>query len=303
VVMDFIWFFLSGLFTGIANVIPGISGGTVLLIMGVYEKLIGIISGFKFSKRNPSMQKFRNRTQFTKSTVSFYFLFFLGLGALLGVAATAKIMSFLIENFSVPTYCFLIGIIVGSLKVITSKVNFKKVNTIIGIITGFSLLLVLFLLFSSSKQASSDSAILAELPGTMSFSESISLIFAGFFGAVAMVFPGISGSMLLVVLGLYEKVIDSISSFLILQILLIGIGVIIGIFLSAKIIQLLLKKAKNFLYSFLFGLVVSSLYTVWPIKEFVPDFATVLFSAVFLISGFFAGRYFIKFEKKYSPSF
>jgi len=283
--MDFIWFFLSGLFTGIANVIPGISGGTVLLIMGVYEKLTGIISGFRFSK------------------VSFYFLFFLGLGALLGVAATAKIISFLIENFPVPTYCFLIGIIVGSLKVIISKVNFKKVNTIIGIITGFSLLLVLFLLFSTSKQPSGDSAVLSDLTTNMSYSESISLIFAGFFGAVAMVFPGISGSMLLVVLGLYEKVIESISSFLILQIFLIGIGAIMGIFLSAKIIQLLLKKAKNFMYSFIFGLVISSLYTVWPIKEFVPDFATVLYSVVFLMSGFFAGRYFLKFEKKYSPSF
>lgn len=234
---------LKGAALGTAFVIPGFSGGTMAVILKIYDRLLDAIS-----------------LNIEKLKKNFGFILFLVIGMAAGVFATAVGLSWLFENHPVPTALTLTGIVVGSLPMIwkecTSESKFKPLN-IIPFLIAFAVMVVMFFM---------ENADTAEAAAQTDFSFVLALKLAagGFIAAISMVIPGISGSLMLTIMGMYETSITAVKDLNIALIAPVGIGAVVGILSGAKIISLLLKKFRQSTYSVIIGLIVGSLLTIFP---------------------------------------
>lgn len=237
---------IKGFFFGIANIIPGVSGGTLALTMGVYEDLIESISHF-----------FKD----IKKSLSFLIVF--GLGAALSVLLMSKVISLSLEKFPFPTTLFFIGLILGGVPLLTRKVRKQKVkpvNIVLFLITFGIIIAMAFL------QEGNNVVNLTKLNPTM-----VGILFlVGMVAAATMVIPGVSGSFVLMLLGFYQPIVTTVSKvtdFSLLghniSILLpFGLGIVIGIVLVAKLIEFLFKKYEVATYYAILGFLVASIFTL-----------------------------------------
>ena len=246
--LNYIKKIIAGVAVGIANVIPGVSGGTIAVVFGAYSDLIGAASlDIKTIKAN----------------FKIYLCLFGGMG--LGALLFARLFRLVYERFPVQTNFFFVGLIVGSIFIIFDLVrekekesSFTKVSKIVWFFIGLSIMLTLY--FFKGAAASSTAAI-----ETLSLGNFILLFLIGFAGAAAMVIPGISGSFLLLILGAYYTVIKAITDFNIPVLIPIGLGVLTGFILSARLIGFLMEKFPKITYAFILGLVAGS------IRHMLPD--------------------------------
>ena len=246
--LNYIKKIIAGIAVGIANVIPGVSGGTIAVVFGVYSDLIGAASlDIKTIKAN----------------FKIYLCLFGGMG--LGVLLFARLFRLVYERFPIQTNFFFVGLIVGSIFIIFDLVrekekesSFTKVSKIVWFFIGLSIMLALY--FFKGAAASSTAAI-----ETLSLGNFILLFLIGFAGAAAMVIPGISGSFILLILGAYYTVIKAITDFNIPVLIPIGLGVLTGFILSARLIGFLMEKFPKITYAFILGLVAGS------IRHMLPD--------------------------------
>lgn len=240
--------FLQGIVIGVANIIPGVSGGTMMVAMGIYDKLIHSITHL--------------RKEF-KESLRFLIPIFVGVGAALVIVA--RILEFCFEMFPIQTNLLFCGLIVGSLPFICTHVKGKKVTP------G---MMVAFLVFFAVVVAM---ALMGETEGAaadVSFSlmNVIKLFGVGIVAAATMVVPGVSGSMMLMILGYYNTILECINDTVdaltafdmgrimdnMLVLIPFGIGVVIGIFLIAKIIEFIFERAETHAYWAIVGLIVAS---------------------------------------------
>jgi putative membrane protein len=232
--------FLKGIVIGIANIIPGVSGGTMAVILGIYENLIQAISNFFTDKKN--------RKKYLILIIQ------VGLGAVLGVFILAKAMEFLLTNYPQNTFFFFIGLIIGGIPIIyKAHSNMKpSIVKIIVFLFFFSLIFLISNLSAVNIDQSTNSIFY------------LYLLISGFFAAGAMIVPGISGSFLLLVLGTYNTIIQAISSFNFLILGTVALGAILGILIFTKIINILLKKCPSHTYYGILGLIFGSILIIWP---------------------------------------
>ena len=254
-----------GLVFGIANIIPGVSGGTMLVVFGCYDKVCGALSlNFKEIKKN------------------IVFLIFFGIGAVIGLLGFAVVITWLFDNFPTETYMFFMGLIAGSAPLIIRNATVKeKFRPVCAVPFVLSLALVVGLAMLEQSGAVTSAA---DVQGIGAF---VLFLVAGFVAAVAMIIPGVSGSFVMVLLGTYETVIASIHlhSLNFAVIIPTAIGVIAGLVLGARLITFLLKKFRLMVFSAILGLVVGSLYAIFP-----PGFglnSDTMIGAAALILGFF----------------
>lgn len=246
--LNYIKKIIAGIAIGIANVIPGVSGGTIAVVFGVYSDLIGAASlDIKTIKAN----------------FKIYLCLFGGMG--LGVLLFARLFKIVYERFPIQTNFFFIGLIVGSIFIIfefvrekEQKSSFKTASKILWFFIGLSIMLALY--FFKGAAASSTAAV-----ETLSLGSFIFLFLAGFVGAAAMVIPGISGSFLLLIIGAYYTVIKAITELNIPVLIPVGLGILAGIILSARLIGFLMEKFPKITYAFILGLVAGS------IRHMLPD--------------------------------
>jgi len=246
--LNYIKKIIAGIAIGIANVIPGVSGGTIAVVFGVYSDLIGAASlDIKTIKAN----------------FKIYLCLFGGMG--LGVLLFARLFKIVYERFPIQTNFFFIGLIVGSIFIIfefvrekEQKSSFKTASKILWFFIGLSIMLALY--FFKGAAASSTAAV-----ETLSLGSFIFLFLAGFVGAAAMVIPGISGSFLLLIMGAYYTVIKAITELNIPVLIPVGLGILAGIILSARLIGFLMEKFPKITYAFILGLVAGS------IRHMLPD--------------------------------
>lgn len=246
--MNYIKEILKGILIGVANVIPGVSGGTLAVSMGIYDKIIGSITHiFKDTKK------------------SVVVLFPYGIGAAIGIVGLSFMIEFLFENYPLQTSLTFIGLITGGLPVIFGKVKGKPIK-----VTGAAAFLLMFIVVVGMAVMGNGTEKLVDLK--FGLVPSIQLFFVGMVAAATMVIPGVSGSMLLMLLGYYQPIIGSINQFIrsvvsfdisgVLAecgiLIPFGIGVGAGIFACAKLIELLLKKYQTTTYCAILGLVISS---------------------------------------------
>ncbi len=246
--MSFILDILRGMIIGIANIIPGVSGGTMMVSMGIYDKIIGSINGI-----------FKDIKKSIRTLLPYV------IGMLMAIALLAKVITLLLANFPIQTEVAFIGLVLGSIPVILSKVKGKPkgIASAIAFVCCFALIIVLQVI----GEGNTPDAVL-----TLSPAQLLILFLMGVISSAAMVIPGVSGSMMLMLLGYYNPVVGSISRLLdalgarnigeILQcvgtLLPFGIGVIVGILVIAKLIEMLLQSFPGPTYFGIMGLVAAS---------------------------------------------
>ena len=234
---------LYGLVFGIANIIPGVSGGTMLVVFGCYDKVCGALSlNFKEIKKN------------------IVFLIFFGIGAVIGLVGFSFVITWLFENFPTETYMFFMGLIVGSTPLIirnaTVREKFRPICAL-----PFVLALVLVVGLAVLEGASGEAAAAAQVSGI----GAVALyLIAGFVAAVAMIIPGVSGSFIMVLFGTYQPVIAAIKALDFAILIPTAIGVIAGLVLGARLISMLMKRFRLMVFSAILGLVAGSLYAILP---------------------------------------
>ena len=217
---------LKGMIVGLANVIPGVSGGTLMITLGIYEKIINIISHF-----------FKN----FKENLKFIIPFGIGLG--IAVLLFSKLIGFSLDKFPFATTIFFLGLILGGLPMLWKKVKIKKKNVSNWLVFALTFGLVTVFAFLSSGDHVASFANL----GVGGY---LMLFLVGMIAASTMIIPGISGSFVLMLLGYYKPIIDTVSSITDFSLLgsnivilgVFGIGILVGAVLVAKLIEFLLKN-------------------------------------------------------------
>ena len=250
---EFILNILRGIVIGISNVIPGVSGGTMMVSMGIYDRLILVLTHF--------VKRFKEAVAL---------LVPIGIGMLLAIAIFAKLFSeVFFPKFPLQTNLFFIGLILGGLPIIYKKV--KGISIRLPQIIAF---LLFFLLVTALAVVGEGSGASADI--TLSAGNVIKLFCVGVIAAATMVIPGVSGSMIMMVLGYYNTIIDTINAFIdaarafdipaVLDTFVVlvpfGIGVVVGIVAVAKLIEFMLKKYPLVTYWAIIGLIVASPFAI-----------------------------------------
>lgn len=239
---------LQGMVVGIANIIPGVSGGTMMVAMGLYDKLIHSITHLK--------------SEF-KESMKLLLPIFAGAG--LAIVLLSRLFEFLLANYPIPTNFAFCGLIAGSLPFIFKKVKGHSVSTgkLIPFFIFFGIVILMAVLGENGGAAADVSFGLVNI---------LKLFAVGVIAAATMVVPGVSGSMMLMLLGYYDTIIETINDFIdaliafnlneVLRVFGIlvpfGIGIVIGIFAIAKLIEFIFKKAEIHAYYGIIGLILAS---------------------------------------------
>jgi len=239
---------LKGMVIGIANIIPGVSGGTMMVAMGIYDKLIHCITHL-FS-------------EFKKSVL---FLLPIAVGMGIAIIASAFGLEYLFGNFPLQTNLAFIGLILGGLPAISKNVkgNAVKAGHILAALFFFALVVVMAVVGETEGNA-------ADL--TFNVWNVVKLLGVGVIASATMVIPGVSGSMVLLLIGYYNPIINTISDFIralvsfdmagILQgvgiLAPFGIGMVVGIFVIAKMVEIVFEKFPLYAYWAIIGLIVAS---------------------------------------------
>lgn len=239
---------LKGIAMGAADVVPGVSGGTIAFISGIYEELLTSISSVNFNTlkmlRSDGLKKVWHE-------INGNFLVSLLLGIGISIVSLAKLISWLLENHPILLWAFFFGLVLASILYIGKQITEWNIKTI-----------VLLLL----------SAFLAYWITTLNplISSDVSPLFLFLAGAIAicaMILPGISGAFILVLLGAYKPVLEAIDNRDFKIIGIVGAGAIIGLLVFSRILKWLFNHYKNLTLAVLTGFVLGSLNKIWPWKE------------------------------------
>jgi len=251
-ILEALILFIKGIVVGVANIIPGVSGGTIAVVAGIFDPLIEAIN-----------------TLFKKFKKNIKFILPVGLGLVAGVVAFSKLIGLSLEIFPLQTGLFFAGLVIGSVPLILKKAgageNFKFKYLLPFAICALAVVaLALYQTYFSPETVSAS----GELP-KLSFGMIIKLFFGGMLSAGAMVVPGVSGSLVMMLIGIYDDMLAIISGLVsfsdmhkvfsaALCAIPLALGIIAGIFTIAKIISFLFKKFRTGTYYGILGLLCGS---------------------------------------------
>lgn len=262
---------MKGFIMGIANIIPGVSGGTLALILGIYEDFIGAISHF-----------------FSDLKKNICFLIPIAIGMVLAIASLSRVIDYSYHHFPIPTSLFFVGLVLGGIPMLGAKVRgrseTKQVSSYIIFLCTFLLVMVMAcsdFIFGEGMKVSFVH---------MDFLQYILLFLVGVVAAATMVIPGVSGSLVLMLLGYYYPVLTVIKECTKFQNLgnnifilgVFGIGILLGIILISKVIEFLFQKYETKTYFGVLGFIIASVIAI-PISTLLS--VEVSFSIVQILIG------------------
>jgi putative membrane protein len=250
-----------GLIMGISDLIPGVSGGTIAVVLGIYDRLLEAISGF-FSKE-------------WRRHIGFLFPLAVGMGTAL--LALSRFIEYLLEYHYEPTQFFFMGLIIGVLPLIVVQAEVKYHFKI----RHLSILFISAVLVASMAFINQDKS--ADPITSLTLFTVLGLFLSGWLASMAMLMPGISGSFVLLLLGVYSTAIHALSELNVLLIAIIGSGVIVGFIVSSKGIRYLLFHHTHITYAVIIGLIIGSVFVVFP--GFPDGSMTRILSVVTFMSG------------------
>lgn len=235
---------------GIADAIPGVSGGTIALLLGIYEELIHTISSLNF-EQILYLRKNGFKSFWSKINGGFLFSLLLGIGV--SLISFVKISAILLDKYPLFVWSFFLGLIIATVYVIyklIEKLNFRN---------------ILFVLISimATLLLSSFSTIEINNIGLLY------ILFCGIIASSAMILPGISGSLILVILGVYTFLINALNNLDILIIIAFILGAIIGLLGFSRVLKYLFNNYRNITYSIMLGLVIGSIPKILKITLFL----------------------------------
>lgn len=230
-----------GFLMGISDLVPGVSGGTIAFILGIYDRLLIAISGF-FSRE-------------WKKHIGFLLPLGIGMGAT--IIIFSKVIAYLLKHYHEPTQYLFLGLIIGVIPFISRQAGLRK---------NFKFHHILLMLIVAVALASTlwiqpiDPLVIKHL----TVKTASILFFSGWAGSMAMLLPGVSGSFVLLLLGVYTSVITAISDFNIPIILVTGAGIVVGFVVSSKLIRLLLAYFRTGMFAVIMGLIIGSVFVIFP---------------------------------------
>ncbi len=246
--MKFLNLFLKGGAMGAANVIPGVSGGTIALITGIFEPLINSIKSFDATAFRLFF-KFDFKGFSSKVNLPFLVAVFTGMG--LSIISLARLLGFLFDNYPIFIWAYFFGLILASVYFVGKTVSVWKWSVIIGFALGTTLAVGLTQMAPATENNSF-----------------FYLILSGIVGACSMILPGLSGSFVLILMGNYQLVmIDAINEMDFAILFPVVLGAAIGILAFSWILSYIFKKFKDFTIATLTGFILGSLSILWPWKQ------------------------------------
>ncbi|WP_297690838.1 DUF368 domain-containing protein [uncultured Eudoraea sp.] len=245
--LSYITISLKGVAMGAADVVPGVSGGTIAFISGIYEELITSINGISFSKykvlREEGFKSFWR-------AINGNFLLALFSGIFLSVFSLAKMISWLLVNQPILLWSFFFGLVFASIFFIARDI--ERWN--LGIVTAFVL-------------GTSIAYYITTLPPSENTHSLLYLFLSGALAVCAMILPGISGAFILVLLGSYKTILDAVHERELYTIATVGFGAVFGLLSFARLLKWMFQNYKNSTLALLTGFILGSLNKIWPWKR------------------------------------
>ncbi|MCK5823228.1 MAG: DUF368 domain-containing protein [Bacteroidales bacterium] len=245
--------FTKGLAMGAANVIPGVSGGTIALITGIFQRIINSIKSFNITAFSLLFKgEFKEFIKYT----DLYFLISVFFGAVVSIFSLAKILSFLFSNYPIHVWAYFFGLILASVYFVGKTINKWSFSTIVFFILGTAI------------------AILISVLNPAKENDSVMYLFVcGIIAACSMILPGLSGSFILILLGNYHLVmIDSVTNFDMVILLPVVLGAGFGLLAFSHLLSWIYKKFRNQTIALLTGFILGSLSILWPWKNVISTY-------------------------------
>lgn len=238
---------LTGLVMGIAEVIPGVSGGTIAFIAGIYERLI-----FSFHKLNPQLfkqlRKVGMAATWKAADMTFLVVLFAGMG--IGILLFARAVSYLLFQHPVLIWSFFFGLVIAS-----SLIVFRQVQQVTGAVV------------SSAVAGILVGVVITQLVPLELEPTPVALFVGGAIAVCAWILPGMSGSFILLVLGLYAYVLEAVKTFNLVSLTSLGLGCLLGLMAFSQVLARLFRLYRNQTLSALTGFMLGSLAKLWPWKH------------------------------------
>lgn len=245
--LDYFWISVRGFFMGAADVVPGVSGGTMAFILGIYDELIDAINAVDgaFIRR---MVTFQWREAFGNFPWKFLLALFSGIG--LAILTLANALHWALENHPVFIWAFFFGLIVASILVVRKRVRTWSVTNFLAALVAA---VGAYFLVGLSP---------AETPHTP-----LLLFLSGAVAICAMILPGISGAFILVLVGKYRFVLEAVKTLDFFTVILVGLGALIGLLAFVRLLRWMLYKNHDLIVATLTGFMLGSIRKVWPWKS------------------------------------
>lgn len=251
---------LKGMFVGGTMLVPGVSGGSMAMILGIYDKLIKSVSTFRKKMRD-----------------NLLFLLIFAVGGFIGMLLFAKPIDYLIRMYTQPMLYFFIGAVTGGIPMIYKKAGIEKVTfRIVCYLIGGAVMVTLLSMIPAKGYAE-----------TAGFVGIFSLMIAGILAAVALVLPGISVSYMFLVLGIYDRVIGAIREFELSILFPLGMGGLLGIALTTKLLDFAMSRYPRASYMIILGFVLGSVAEIFP---GTPDGIGWIYCPFLFMAGWFVIR-------------
>ncbi len=245
---DYLIITFKGIAMGAADVVPGVSGGTIAFISGIYEELIETINKISFNTLKILRKEgFKMAWQ----SINGNFLLSLFVGMLISILSLARAVKWLLENKPILVWAFFFGLVLASVIFIAKQI--KKWNSAVIIMLVIGSILGYYITILPPMAATSSSSLF--------------LFFAGSLAVCAMILPGISGGFILLLLGAYKPALDALHDKDFKTIFLLAAGAIVGLLTFSRLLKWMFDRYKNATLAILTGFVIGSLNKVWPWKE------------------------------------
>lgn len=250
-VKKYILLLLKGIGMGAADVVPGVSGGTIALITGIYGELVDSIKSVDIEAIR-LLIAFRFRKFWEKINGSFLLSVFGGI--LISIFSLARILKSLLSSHPIYIWSFFFGLIIASAVLVVRSLREWRLNDYLALLSGIIIMFIITL-FSPAQTT-----------------EAYWFIFiAGAIAICAMILPGISGAFILLIMGKYQFILSAVSKLDLSVILVFGLGVISGLVGFSRVLSYLLKRYYRFTISILAGFIIGSLNKIWPWKEIISE--------------------------------
>ncbi|WP_165730585.1 DUF368 domain-containing protein [Polaribacter sp. 20A6] len=247
-IKDYLIIGLKGMGMGAADVVPGVSGGTIAFISGIYEELLGSISNVNLDLFK-TLKKDGLKAAWTQLNGNFLASLFIGI--FISIISLAKVIKYLLENEPILLWSFFFGLVLASIIYIAKQITKWNAISVIVLVLGAFLAYYITTLNPLVSENSSP----------------LFIFLAGAIAICAMILPGISGSFILVLLGAYKPVLDALNNRDFKTILVFMAGAIIGLLTFSRVLKWLFKHYKNITLAALTGFIIGSLNKIWPWKE------------------------------------
>ncbi|MCL4275546.1 MAG: DUF368 domain-containing protein [Anaerolineales bacterium] len=264
--LDYFWIGARGFAMGAADVVPGVSGGTMAFILGIYDELLDAIHSVDM---NFIRRIFTLKWREAFDNFPWQFLLALALGIGTAILTLASALHWALENKPVYIWAFFFGLIVASIITVRKRVGtWSAVNIL------------------AALAATVGAYILVGLTPSETPHTPLLLFLSGAFAICAMILPGISGAFILVLLGKYAYVLAAVKNFDLVTIALVGAGAVIGLLAFVRLLRWMLNKNHDLVVSILTGFMIGSLRKVWPWKELEPISETFIKETNFIPAAF-----------------